>query len=68
MPYIELDIELLLLAANDEDLTELVQRIREMSKAERDILRRAIESVDAALDSVIIEERLERIRSLQDKK
>jgi hypothetical protein len=64
MPYIEIDTELLLLAARggDHNTVEMMRRIREMPKAERLLLRRAVERLDAALDSVIISERLQRIR------
>jgi hypothetical protein len=64
MSYIEIDTDLLLLAAQggDRNRAEIVRSIREMTKAERAVLRRAIEQLDAALDQVIISERLERIR------
>jgi hypothetical protein len=62
--YIEIDTELLLLAAQDGEHSrgELMRRISEMKPDERRCLRRAIERLDAALDQVIISERLERIR------
>lgn len=65
--YIEIDTELLLLAAQggDRNRAEIVRRISEMTPDERRCLRRAIERLDAALDDVIISERLERIRKEQ---
>jgi hypothetical protein len=64
MSYIEIDTDLLLLAAQDGEPNrgEIVRRIQEMTPGERLCLRRAIERLDSALDSVIISERLERIR------
>lgn len=63
MGYGEIDTELLLLAADgDRNRDEVMRRIGEMKPEERRILRLAIERLDAALDEVIISERLERIR------
>lgn len=62
--YVGIDTEFLLLPARggDRDREEVERRIREMTPAERRVLRQAIERLDSALDSVIISERLRRIR------
>lgn len=63
-----MDIELvfiLLLLANrggNRNREEIVRRIGEMTGAERRCLRRALRHLDSALDDVIINERLERLR------
>ena len=62
--YVEIDTELLLLAARGGDrcLAEVERRLIEMTPAERHALRQAIERLDSTLDGVIISERLRRIR------
>jgi hypothetical protein len=64
MSYVEIDPELLIIAAN-HDQEEVSRRIKEMSPEDRRVLRMAIELIDKALDGVVIEERLKRLRDGQ---
>ena len=61
-PYIELDADLLLLAAEggDRNLIEALRRIRVMSAVARRELRQAIERLDGLLDEVALEIHLQR--------
>ncbi len=59
------DFAELLLSAFDIELIaddEIASMIKELTPEERRALRRVIERLDAILDGLIIEERLERIR------
>jgi hypothetical protein len=62
--YVELDAELLILAAGggDHNSVEVMRRIGEMKPEERRVLRRALERLDSALDEVTMTERIERPR------
>lgn len=53
MPYIELDTDILLLAAEGGDYNrrEVAERISNMSAEEKQALRRAIETIDELMDA-----------------
>lgn len=57
MDYIELDSDLLLLAADPSDYNrkEVVARIQDMSPAERRLLRQAITTLDDAYDEAVLD-------------
>jgi hypothetical protein len=63
--YTELDVDLLLLAAEggDHNGKEISRRLREMNAEERRALRRAIERLDTALDDVALEAHAARRRT-----
>lgn len=62
MPYIEIDTELLLLAASDSDRDhqELCDRLCDMPPAELKLLRAALARLDGALDALALDRHLNR--------
>jgi hypothetical protein len=60
--YIELDADLLLLAAEggDRNRQEVTRRLEEMTPEERRLLPIALERLDGLLDQVALESRLNR--------
>jgi hypothetical protein len=62
MPYIEIDTELLLLAASDSDRDhqELADRLCDMPPAELKTLRAALARLDGMLDALALDRHLKR--------